>query len=605
MTIKSRWTTPVPNCSLQEWIFGSATGAVADRVAFADPEDADTRFLTIDGYRLLSKRIALGLIDAGLKPGDRVLLSSPNNLFYPPMFLGVLMAGGIFTGASPAFVARELAYQLKDSAASFLIANESVLDTALEAAEEIGFQKGHIFVFDSDGPLSEDQSGPGAKGRQQGCRHWTELVTGNAKKAQAWEWVEVPDPAETTCCLNYSSGTTGVPKGVEISHRAYVANGEQVDFVSQLKPTYAQDRKRARGLCFLPLYHAFAQTYFTANFVKMGVHFYIMQGFDLEKMLEYIEKYRITVLTLVPPVVVALAKSPEARNYDLSSLEGLGSGAAPLSREVSDEVERMFPKKQDVLVRQGWGMTEVTCTCMAFDPRDRTRSAGVGEMQPNCAAKLMGLDGKTEIKKAKVPGELWVTGPTLMRGYWRKKAETEAVMAYDEDGTRWLRTGDVAYIDKYRVGGIFHVVDRLKELIKVRGRQVAPAELEALLLERKDIIDACVVGVTVQGEEVPRAYVVKDDDSETTEKDVAQWLAKRVASYKRLRGGVAFADYIPKNPVSQCLRAPSNSYVIEASDPIHPCQFSLVRSGIKLMRRKVRQDTATRATSASGPRTRR
>jgi 4-coumarate--CoA ligase len=556
MTIKSRWTSPVPKCSLQQWIFGSPNGPVPDRVAFADPESPDARFLSVADYRLVSKRIALGLMEAGLRPGDRVLLYSSNNLYYPPMFLGILMAGGIFTGASPAFVSRELAYQLQDSGSSFLVAGESVLETALEAAGEVGLPKDRILVFDAATAASgsasarDDKPGPGAKGRREGCRHWTELLAGNAQRAEAWAWTEMHDPDQTTCCLNYSSGTTGVPKGVEISHGAYVANGEGVRFVSELKPDYAESRARARGLCFLPLYHAYAQTYFTANFVRMGVPFYIMEGFDFGKMLEYVQKYRITALTMVPPVVVALAKQPEVRDYDLSSIEGLGSGAAPLSREVTEEVESLFPRGQDVLVRQGWGMTEVTCTCMSWDPRNRTKSAGVGEMMPNCAAKLVALDGKTEVTEAKVPGELWVTGPTLMRGYWAKPDETKAAILTDAAGTRWLRTGDVAYIDDYRVGGIFHIVDRLKELIKVRGRQVAPAELEALLLERSDIADAAVVAVTIKGEEMPRAYVVKDDDSNVTEQEVAKWMAKRVAKYKQLRGGLAFVDYIPKNPVS-------------------------------------------------------
>jgi acyl-CoA synthetase (AMP-forming)/AMP-acid ligase II len=218
-------------------------------------------------------------------------------------------------------------------------------------------------------------------------------------------------------------------------------------------------------------------------------------------------------------------------------------------------VEKLFPKEQQVMVRQGWGMTEVTCTCMSWDPLllAGTASKGVGELMPNCRARIMELDGKTEITKANTPGEVWVTGPTLMKGYWKKPEATRDTTVMGRDGTRWLKTGDIGYVDKYEPGAIFHIVDRLKELIKVKGNQVAPAELEAVLLERPDIIDAAVVGVTIQGEELPRAYIVMSDDSKATEKEIAEWMAKRVAKHKQLRGGVVFTNEVPKNPVkSHC-----------------------------------------------------
>lgn len=203
---------------------------------------------------MLSKRVALGLLDAGLKPQDRVLLFSGNNIFFPSVFLGILMAGGIFTGANPTFVARELAYQLRDSGATVLIAAEASLDTALEAAAAAGLPKDRVYIFDS----TSNPRGrvPGRRGRKNGARHWTELIDGNTEKASRWDWTEPADPANTTCCLNYSSGTTGVPKGVEISHQSYVANGVQVVKVAEQDPTHHARLPKMRGLCFLPLYHA-------------------------------------------------------------------------------------------------------------------------------------------------------------------------------------------------------------------------------------------------------------------------------------------------------------------------------------------------------------
>jgi len=565
MTINSRWTVPIPRCSLPQWIFGSACDPISDHHAFIDPENPDTNFLTFSNYRLLAKRVALGLLKAGLKRNDRVLIFSGNNLFFPSVFLGVLMAGGIVSGANPSFVARELAYQLKDSESSFLFVAEQSLKTALEAAAEVGLPRDRIYVLGTTNttPASAlpqtPSPAPGAKGGADGARHWTELVAGNLTQAGSWSWEEPANPEEATCCLNYSSGTTGVPKGVEISHHSYVANGVSVVHTTKLRPDFAEKQKTDRGLCFLPLYHAYGQTYFIANLPSLHIPVYIMPSFDFVKMLSYIQRFRITTLPVVPPIVVQLAKNPITKNYDLSSLDGIGSGAAPLSREVCEEVERLFPGR-DIWVRQGWGMTEVTCTALSWDPTSTVRgSAGVGEVYPNCRARLMSLDGKTPIEKANERGELWVTGPTLMRRYWRKpEATAETIVVDAADGTRWLRTGDIAFIEEYKPGGIFHVVDRVKELIKVKGNQVAPAELEGILLENPDVADAAVVGVTIQGEELPRAYVVRRAESKATEKDVAKWMEGKVTRYKQLKGGVVFVEAVPKNPVSSILLAQLN-----------------------------------------------
>lgn len=551
MVIKSRWAIPIPECSLQQWIFGSSKEPLdgGDGKALIDADRPDTHFLTFEEYRLLGKRIGLGLQQAGLKPGDRVLLFSGNSVYFPAAFLGVLMGGGIFTGANPSFVARELAYQLRDSGASFLIAAKDSLDVAVQAVEEAGLPKDRVYVFDAELDPRGNRPAPGAQGRQRGFKHWTELLQTDLAEAANWDWVEPSDPKNTTCALNYSSGTTGVPKGVEISHYAYVANCTQVVFQAKLDKDYEVKRKRARGLGFLPFYHAYGQTYYIANYPHQRIPAYIMPKFDFLKMLQFVQKYRITTLTCVPPIVVALTKNPAARKFDLSSVETIGSGAAPLAGDVARECESLF-KNNDVILTQGWGMTEVTCTCMAWDINALKVSAGVGELMPNCFAKLMDLDGKTEILEANKTGELWVNGPTLLRGYWRKPEATRDTVAVDADGTRWLKTGDIAFIEEYKTGSIWHVVDRIKELIKVKGNQVAPAELEGVLLDHPAVTDAAVVGVTIDGEEYPRAYIEKTKDVNASEKDIADWLAGKVTRYKRLLGGVVFVDAIPKNPVS-------------------------------------------------------
>jgi 4-coumarate--CoA ligase len=230
MPIHSRWQIPIPVCSLHKLFFGSETGPLPDSVAFYDAARPDTHFLTNETFRLWSLRLAAGLKKAGLEPGDRVLLFSGNSLFFPVVFVGILMAGGVFTGANPGFVARELAYQLKDSDAKFLICADGSLELGIEAAQSIGLSKDRIFRFD-------DELLRGAGGPRLGVRNWN-VLTESEEVGRRFRWYEPEDPENAVCALNYSSGTTGVPKGVMISHYAYVANTQQYVHLSKLHPEY-------------------------------------------------------------------------------------------------------------------------------------------------------------------------------------------------------------------------------------------------------------------------------------------------------------------------------------------------------------------------------
>ncbi|KAL9081302.1 MAG: hypothetical protein Q9157_000157 [Trypethelium eluteriae] len=541
MPIRSRWSIDIPRVSLPTYLFGDPNGPLPDQTpCFLDADRPDKLYLTLNTFRLWAKRLAHGLRKAGLKEGDRVLLFSGNTIFFPVVVLGVIMAGGIFTGANPTYVARELAYQLKDSEARFLIVAEGSLETALHAAHSIGMDKSRVFLFD-DGADTFYDEGAG----KQGVRHWSHLIaTPEEGAAFTWENLTTDDQLNRTASLNYSSGTTGVPKGVEITHRNYVANTSQVAHTARLSPEYEDRTKRMRLLCFLPMYHAMAQTIFGINSPKRGVPVYIMQKFDFRKMLDCIQKYRITDLSCVPPVVVKLAKDPIVKNYDLSSIENVGAGAAPLGREVCAELEQLWPEGV-INVKQGWGMTEATCSVTGWDPGEKSTSFAVGELNANCEARIMSDDETNEVPLGQ-RGELWIRAPNVMKGYWRKPEATTATKTSDG----WLKTGDMAFVDN----GKFFIVDRKKELIKVRGNQVAPAELEALLLEHPEVADAAVIGALINGEELPRAYIVKQLQASVTEQEIQRFMQERTSRNKWLVGGVKFLDTIPKNPSGKILR---------------------------------------------------
>ncbi|PYH48412.1 acyl--CoA ligase [Aspergillus saccharolyticus JOP 1030-1] len=544
MPLQSRWTIPIPKCHLATLLFTSPTHPLSPtHRCFLDAARPDTHYFTDHTFRLWSQRFAAGLRAAGLQPGDRVLLFSGNDLFFPVIFMGTIMAGGIFTGANPAFVARELEYQLRDSGATFLICARDSLGAGLEAAKGAGLEWERMFVFDSAVFDLE------LRGVNPGYRYWGELIA-SVEEGSRFVWDDLTRPgaaATQTLTLNYSSGTTGRPKGVEITHQNYVANLLQYNFLFYLYPDWVERGARARWLCFLPMYHALAQNIFIAAALRRGVPVYIMPKFDMLKMLEYTERFRITDLILVPPVVVALAKHPAVRSgkFDLSSVEGVASGAAPLGAEICEQVEKLWEPGR-IHVRQGWGMTETTCSLLGWDPRIKPDPTSVGELNANCEAKIMAEDDRTELGPNQ-RGELWVRGQNIMKRYWKNPGATKE--AKTDDG--WLKTGDIAFVDDQ---GLFHVVDRKKELIKVKGNQVAPAELEAILLDHPAVADAAVIGVPMFDDERPRAYIVLNSGQVTTERDILSFMDGKVSSFKRITGGIIFIDAIPKNPSGKILR---------------------------------------------------
>ncbi|RAL62104.1 hypothetical protein DID88_002590 [Monilinia fructigena] len=437
MPISSRWQIDIPSISLPTYLFTSATHSLPDKVAYYNAPDP-SRYLTHSTFRLYSQRLAAGLIKNGLRPGDRVLLFSGNNLFFPVVIMGIIMAGGVFTGANPGFVERGAGDQLGDSGARFLICGEESLGVGVKAAEEVGLGRECIFAF-------HDRVEEGGGGKGVGNDH------------RGVERLEGSYPKETVCCLNYSSGTTGVPKGVMITHYNYVANSMQLKSLQELHPDTPERNKKAKWLCFSPLYHAMGQTIFGAVAPKRGIPVYIMKKFDFQEMLEAVQKYRITTLTMVPPVIVLLVKSPLTKQYDLSSVLDIVSGAAPLSGEVIAEVEKLWPSGR-VKLNQGWGMTEGTCSLLGWDPRLDPHPDSVGELNANCHAKIVDPETLEEVKHGE-RGEIWVQTPNIMKGYWQKAAATQEIFENEkgkvltkEEVVKWVEERTSRF--KWLKGGV-------------------------------------------------------------------------------------------------------------------------------------------------------
>ncbi|KAG7403461.1 4-coumarate--CoA ligase-like 7 [Fusarium oxysporum f. sp. rapae] len=552
MPIQSRWTTPTPSISLPSWVFDSQSNG--DRTTFVDASNPKNT-LSFFEFQQYSKRLALGLRRLGVKQGDRVLVFCENGIFVPCLFMGIIMAGAIYTGATPSSTVLELSYQLQDSGSIVLIASTNLMKIAVETTRSTGFPHDHLFHLDGIGASKNTKP-------HQDVRSWNDILA-SSHDAERFTWFEPSDPKTAICCLNYSSGTTGRPKGVQVTHFAYVANGEAHMILYQLQQE-AWGNYTGRALCFLPMNHVAAQTTFMANCPKMGMETYIMTGYTVESMIRHVENFQITELMIAPPVVASLLANLKLVGDRLTSVKNVICGSAPLAPALSQRASQLF-KDGRVVIRQGWGMTEMVCMGSMNDPRITGSLASVGEAAPNSTIKLM--NGPKEVTKVNENGELWFTGPTLMEGYWKNPEATKETIV-EQDGTRWLKTGDIAYVDSLEPGAQIYIVDRSKEIFKVKGFQVAPVELEAILATHPDIIDNGVIGVDLNGRDAARAYVVRRPGAGVTPQDIKTWMESKVAAYKRLDGGVIFIDAIPRTQSGKILRRVLRDYTTGEADGV-------------------------------------
>jgi acyl-CoA synthetase (AMP-forming)/AMP-acid ligase II len=498
----------IPNVPLHEYVLADAMRR-ADQTALIDGPSGRT--LTYGQLAGGVRRVAAGLTARGFTKGDVFAIYSPNLPEYALAFYGVSAAGGVNTTVSPLYTTDELTRQLSDAGARLLLTVPPFLDKALEAAGRSGVEE--VFVL----------------GQAEGATPFTELLAAGDTPPE----VDI-DPATDLVALPYSSGTTGINKGVMLTHRNLVAN------ICQGAPALLAGEGE-RLIAVLPFFHIYGLVVLMCAAVAKGSTLVTMPRFDLEQFLGLLQDQRITRAYVAPPIVLALAKHPLVDNYDLSSLKSIFSGAAPLDASL----EKACAERLDCEVMQGWGLTETSPVVTTnYNTPHGPRPGSVGVPLPNTEMRVVDPATGADVSRGET-GELLVRGPQVMKGYLNAPEATTAML--DPEG--WLHTGDLGTIDEQ---GYVFIVDRVKELIKYKGLQVAPAELEAVLLSHPAVSDAAVVRFPdEEAGEVPKAFVVASGPVDPGE--LMAFVAERVAPHKKVRQ-VEFIDEIPKAASGKILR---------------------------------------------------
>jgi 4-coumarate--CoA ligase len=496
----------IPDGPLTGYVFEHAV-RYPDRPAFVDATTA-TRWSYAETLDRIH-RTAGGLAARGFGPGDVLGVMAPNSPDYAIAFHAAAVAGGTATTINPVYGPEEIAFQLRDAGARILVTAPAGLDNAGKAAAEAGVSE--LFVFgEADGAIAFDTL------------------------ATADPLVQQPVSGDTTVVLPYSSGTTGLPKGVMLTHRNCAGNIAQTCAVFPFE-------EHEVIIAVLPFFHIYGMQVIMNSGLRVGATLVTMPRFDLVGFLQAVQEHKVTIAYLVPPIVLALAKQPIVADYDLSSLRLVMSGAAPLGAELAEEAGARIGAK----VFQGYGMTELS-PVSHLCPIDDPRPGSIGVMLPNVEARLVDSDTGDDVTPGS-DGELWIRGPLVMKGYLNNDEATTATI--DADG--WLHTGDVARVD---ADGHFAIVDRVKELIKYKGFQVPPAELEALLVTHPAVADVAVIPVAdEEAGEIPKAFVVLKPGAEASAEELMAFVAEHVTSYKKVRI-VEFVDEIPKSASGKILR---------------------------------------------------
>ncbi|KAH7203238.1 hypothetical protein BKA60DRAFT_527170 [Fusarium oxysporum] len=529
----------IGNPSIWQWIF-EGDELLLGQSTSADPALSQTRgfhdsatgeFLSFHDLKSIATIVSTILHrEYDVRPGQKIAIIGQNSIWYPVAMLAASRLGAVVTLLPPGSMRDDLMYFLGTSKTALVFTDEGTVDEVTAACKAIGLSAKNILRFDG----SKDETNSLQNLRQRGESLYPSSYT------KSWE----PKYYEASPCafLSWSSGTTGKPKAVQISHANVISQLRQI---SALTPP----NRRRTVLGVLPFYHITGLVHLLHLPIVLEQQMVIMAKFDMKQMMETVVRFKCDELWLVPPLLIRLLNDKSAQGYDLSFVTQFNTGAAPLADQVIAQLARKFPT---VAVRQAWGMTETT-SCLTVTPPNLStwsNASKVGKLVPGTEIRVVDPDTGEDVPAGNV-GEIWAKGPQVTMGYLDRPEETAA--SYLEDG--FFKTGDLGSIDNE---GFITIHDRIKEMIKVRGHAVAPAELEDLLHGHPKVKDAAIIGIPDDySGETPRAFVVLAGGihgGPEVVKELQEFVAARKAKHKRLSGGVEFMDQIPKSPSGKILR---------------------------------------------------
>lgn len=457
----------------------------------------------------------------GLGPGSTVGFCSENRMEYPVPVLACLAIGSTCAPLNPLYTPGELKHTMSISQPSVVFCSPFTAAKLLEVKQELPFFQ-TLIVF---GEVTTDES----------ITAYNDLLQRRIKPTSFHP--TVIDTKTNVAVVLCSSGTTGLPKCVELTHSNFIAF---VECLMDPRLNLYMNNDVILGL--IPFFHGYGYGVMILSII-LKIKLVVMSMFQEQLFLESIQKHKVSILFLVPPLMVFLAKHPLVSKYDLSSIRLIRCGAAPLSKEVQLAVQKRINLTN---IKQGYGMTELSVVCCTM-PEGMNKIGSSGCVTLGMVCKVVDLETGKALPAYK-EGEICFKGPLVMKGYKNNVKATQETI--DKEG--WLHTGDIGYYD---IQGFLYIVDRVKELIKYKGFQVAPAELEAILLTNPAIKDAAVIGIPdEEAGELPYAFIVRQPNVNISGPEIQKFVAEKVSAQKRLSGGVQFLEDIPKNPSGKILR---------------------------------------------------